>query len=685
MSSAQRKMMFKDTLAPPPVSSSDEDESDDDGAPVTVGGAFGALTSSGGAASSAGKGKKKKNKKKKKSAAKKPEEKTANAETLAKDVKPEANAPAGPAAPPTAVLVKKKPKKSAASKKAANGKKPKAAKDASTGKPHKKVVHDEFDDVLSEFLPPEQQEGKAKTNAPTKGSDDAVEGPPSALSVDSRLLDSEKELKEVFGAAVAKTMLRSREGRSLVFTRPNPNWPAPRAMLTLKVLGQQADNATAYAFVWTETYAQAEALFENCVASGQPNTLVMLLRNYGFHSGALVQLASLSQKSGQYEQACEMMERALYFFEVCVGNTFRFDDPRVRLPYSVRENQAFHVVLFRWALILGRKGCPRTALECCKVALSLDRTDPLDVLFLMDYFALRSQQYEWVLRCIDESVGVKRVSEYPNFAYARAFALFHLGRKEEARSRLIEALVKFPECAVTIFESLKLSAPWASRGVFTDGSAPPSLSRAVQVYCSRSKDMWRIKALQEWIGKVATDIVEGRVELDAYSEQRSAVCRAYASESAIEKLALPGLVKHVVLVEEDVEGGAGAAQIPAALLQEALNLDELDRPPPPNSDIAMARLMGTDAMLPDLEQQLETLRHAPTANALALFLHSLLPWNAPNAPPTEEEMGWIERAQAILGLDRRGGPNENQRDEDDGAMSDDDRGNQDSSHTDDEN
>ncbi len=72
-----------------------------------------------------------------------------------------------------------------------------------------------------------------------------------------------------------------------------------------------------------------------------------------------------------------------------------------------------------------------------------------------------------------------------------------------------------------------------------------------------------------------------------------------------------------------LEGNAG--QIPLAMLQEALNLDALDMPPQPDSEVAMARLMGSDAYGQD-EPEPET-RHAATANAVALFLHSLMPWN----------------------------------------------------------
>lgn len=54
--------------------------------------------------------------------------------------------------------------------------------------------------------------------------------------------------------------------------------------------------------------------------------------------------------------------------------------------------------------------------------------------------------------------------------------------------------------------------------------------------------------------------------------------------------------------------------------------------------------------MPSLEEQIEELRRAPTNNAVALFLHSLLPWNAPNAPAeAAETQTLLERALALLG------------------------------------
>jgi hypothetical protein len=105
-----------------------------------------------------------------------------------------------------------------------------------------------------------------------------------------------------------------------------------------------------------------------CVASNQPNAFVLLLQRWGYHAGALLQLSGLSLRAGQYEQAYDLLSRAVYFYERILLQTasFRLDDPWLRLPYAHRENQGLHVALYKYCLMLNRKGCS------CALDVALD-------------------------------------------------------------------------------------------------------------------------------------------------------------------------------------------------------------------------------------------------------------------------------------------------------------------------
>ena len=552
-----------------------------------------------------------------------------------------------------------------------------------------KKTDNSFDELLEEFAPGSTgAAGEKESKAPTDLASSMRSG--SALRVNLNRLDGEQDLKRLFGNSVSKTMMRKRiAGDRTHISRRDPNWPTHRAVMSVEKLGQLGDDgAFVYGLVWSEMYAQAEEEFLQCVASNQPSTFVLLLQRYGYHAGALLQLATLSVKSGQFEQAADLLERAVHFFEISIGSSFRLDDPLVRMPHAHRENQALFVTLFKWCTMQGKKGATGSALECCKMMLSWDHADPLDFILMVDNLALRSEQYQWLVDFYKQGVGMKRMHYYPNMVYGRAFALQELGREKEAHEALVYALTVFPECSISIMKDL--GAPdgaWMRSSFFSqfgDSAPEANLNRAVKMYCSRSKDLWRVRKVQSWVAMVAGQIADGTVKiLESSIELRNDAIRLYSEGDAV---VVPSLIKHMLLAEEDTE----AAQIPANILQEALNMDALNRPPPANSEIAMARLMGSDAHMPELAQQIEELRRAPTANAVALFLHSLLPWNDPNAPPGDihDDETLMAQARALLGIVNQDGNNNNnnvdQNDEMDDEMDDDENNNaadQDSSHT----
>ena len=67
--------------------------------------------------------------------------------------------------------------------------------------------------------------------------------------------------------------------------------------------------------------------------------------------------------------------------------------------WEVQKNlhfRAFFIALFRHINYVGARACHRTALEFCKLALSLDPdNDPLGILLTLDFYAIRAQQREY--------------------------------------------------------------------------------------------------------------------------------------------------------------------------------------------------------------------------------------------------------------------------------------------------
>ncbi len=55
----------------------------------------------------------------------------------------------------------------------------------------------------------------------------------------------------------------------------------------------------------------------------------------------------------------------------------------------------------------------------------------MGILLMIDFYALRSEQYEWFVRLFDEFEVSRNLSLLPNFAYSVALAHFYRQDSEE--------------------------------------------------------------------------------------------------------------------------------------------------------------------------------------------------------------------------------------------------------------
>jgi hypothetical protein len=73
---------------------------------------------------------------------------------------------------------------------------------------------------------------------------------------------------------------------------------------------------------------------------------------------------------------------------------------------------------------------------------------------------------------------------------------------------------------------------------FSDSSSNAQLQRAISVYCARSKDLWRSRAVQDLVGSVAAEMASGRVNTTL--QERQTIMEMYERDAGYE---LPALVK----------------------------------------------------------------------------------------------------------------------------------------------
>lgn len=120
--------------------------------------------------------------------------------------------------------------------------------------------------------------------------------------------------------------------------------------------------------------------------------------------------------------------------------------------------RSLFVTLFKHLLFVGGRACYRTALEFCKLLLSLDpEGDPIGVILAMDFYALRAKEYNWLLEFAAEFESTKNLSQLPNFAFSLAIAQFYVLSSTDsdtslADNMLQEALLMFPNVLMPLLD-----------------------------------------------------------------------------------------------------------------------------------------------------------------------------------------------------------------------------------------
>ena len=110
---------------------------------------------------------------------------------------------------------------------------------------------------------------------------------------------------------------------------------------------------------------------------------------------------------------------------------------------NITLHRSFFILLFKHLTFVGQRACYRTALELCKRLLTLDSdNDPLCATLMIDFYALKSNEYKWLIDLFNFWEPIKNLSQLPNFAYSAALAsqLLYLesqnpGPKEKIKSK----------------------------------------------------------------------------------------------------------------------------------------------------------------------------------------------------------------------------------------------------------
>ncbi|XP_028258183.1 ribosome quality control complex subunit TCF25 [Parambassis ranga] len=468
----------------------------------------------------------------------------------------------------------------------------------------------------------------------------------SVLHVEHRNLNPETELKRYFGARAVLGDQRPRQRnrqfhRSTWMTNPKDSWPRfSRPGISMTLL-ESKDGVHYFTFEHSRDYQQIQFKFLDAVESMDPNNIVALLQLNPYHIDSLLQLSDVCRIQEDQEMARDLIERALYSFECAFHPLFSLTSGQSRLDYLRPENRAFYLALYKHMMFLEKRGCPRTALEYCKLILSLDPdSDPLCMLLLVDFLALRSREYQFLLQLYQDWEEHRNLSQLPNFAFSTALCHFHLSQQEDmdphesskerhkADQMLQNTLIMFPGVLMPLLDlcGVQPDATVTSHNFFGPKSQIgqlPALAELTALYVGRTHTLWREAAVMLWL--------EGSV--------KEVLCRVDAKDPLVEDCqnkrkqryqSAPRNIHRHVLLSEIKEA---TSSLPLEVTtQPVMGFDPL---PPLDSVISYTRperqIVGTS-----------------NESTLSLFFRSLLPnFNLQGELRQEDEMEVARAGQQL--------------------------------------
>uniref|UniRef100_A0A8B9KEJ1 Transcription factor 25 n=1 Tax=Astyanax mexicanus TaxID=7994 RepID=A0A8B9KEJ1_ASTMX len=292
-----------------------------------------------------------------------------------------------------------------------------------------------------------------------------------------------------------------------------------------------------FVFEHSREYQQVQFKFFDAVESMDPNNIVVLLQLNPYHVDSLLQLSDVCRIQEDQETARDLIERALYSFECAFHPVFSLTSGTSRLDYRRAENRAFYLAVYKHMMFLEKRGCPRTALEYCRLLLSLDPdNDPLFMLLLIDFLCLRCREYASLIRLYEEWEVHRKLSQLPNFAYSVALALYHSSQQEETPPEesqrmklksdrmLQDALIMFPGVLMPLLDlcTVQPDAAVSSHDFFGPRNRigqPSALSVLEGLYVGRCHSMWKEAGVMLWMEGNVGEVLKRVDSKDPFVEE----------------------------------------------------------------------------------------------------------------------------------------------------------------------
>ncbi|CAF1114251.1 unnamed protein product [Adineta steineri] len=465
------------------------------------------------------------------------------------------------------------------------------------------------------------------------------------LSTDNRLLNPINEMKKKFGSSIVEQIERENNPTAQAMLanmpaqrrrayqilqqqqqRPSTRLAKQNAFIFTKVgwpnyfkfgllmkpsspLSETAINTGNYfQFEYDKDYQRLQIQFFDHVDQHNLQGIMDILRHHPYHIDALIHLSDVSRMQDDTPTAVDLIERALYSFQQSFHPLFSITRGECRLEYRIQENRSFFISLFKHIIYIGERGCSRTALEFCKVLLSLDPIDdPLAIVLLLDYYAIRSEEYNYLIRFYTEQNQRLKLDGLPNFIYSLALAYFRISSFDKANETLQNALIRFPSMLKYILDKLSIRPDRTVEKCryFSDSERyeTEALKCIQQLYAVRMSNEWKEKDELDFLKDNVNHVIQ---IIEQNQDPRIA---NYTELRKTEYRKTPiNVCRHIVLSESnEIRGFLTNA------MQNANTFYTFDPFPPTDSIVGFQR------------PERPTMQVNSSYNSFGMFLRSLMP------------------------------------------------------------
>ncbi|XXG97814.1 hypothetical protein Hte_004127 [Hypoxylon texense] len=305
-----------------------------------------------------------------------------------------------------------------------------------------------------------------------------------------------------------ETFLKGQPGKSLseVTLRRNPflagkeNWPnATTEGLTMEQIKEESEGdfvqrpgTVEFRFVHNNRYNDLEQSFWELIQRFEPLAVVYFLHNHPYHISSLIQASRIAKQDQNSALSADLCERALFTFGRISLSGFRqkLEQGKARLSFKRPENRQFWLAGYHYLKNLIMKGTYRTALEWCKLLLSINHADPYGIIHFIHPLAIRAHESRWFIDlCESGMLDVDPEAQDAPDYIRQTLVLARLQQKDVdgARKLVIEGMERLPWLYGQIFKSLNLDVPkslwgWQPRNHEED--------LHTSVYIHQTKGLW---------------------------------------------------------------------------------------------------------------------------------------------------------------------------------------------------